>query len=124
MIAKIENGGLKLVDLGSKIKSLYVSWIKRLIKGQCHPLVNNLVLQYFGFQDVDTLFKIKLDVTKVKNLPEFYKTIFEALLQLKASEVDTKFSVRHEVLWCNKNITINCKSLNWTKWKKCGINVY
>ena len=89
MIAKVKNGGLKLVDLSSKIKLLYVSWIKRLIKGQCHPLVNNLVLQYFGFQDVDT----KLDVTKVKNLPEFYKTIFEAWLHLKATEVDTKFSV-------------------------------
>ena len=33
LIAAIEDGGLKLVDLHSKIKATYITWIQRCLKG-------------------------------------------------------------------------------------------
>ena len=41
LIAAIEDGGLKLVDLHSKIKATYITWIQRCLKGSVHPIVIN-----------------------------------------------------------------------------------
>ena len=52
LIAAIEDGGLKLVDLHSKIK------------GSVHPIVSKLLLYYFKFNDSITFFNSRLEIHK------------------------------------------------------------
>ena len=83
LIAAIEDGGLNLVGLHSKIKATYIMWIQRCLKGSVHPIVSRLLLYYFKFNDSITLFNSRLEICKESDLPTFYQDLYKAWSQIK-----------------------------------------
>ena len=121
LIAALEDGGLKLVDLHSKIKATYITWIQRCLKGSVHPIVSKLLLYYFKFNDSITLFNSGFEIRKKSDLPTFYQDFYKAWSQIKHKNLLDSFSIRHKIIWLNKCKTINGKPLNWALWKNCRI---
>ena len=76
---KYENGGLKNVDILSKVISLQCSWVKRLYENSSHPwkiipsdLVNTYLEKNFKFHS-----NLCIPANKIKRFPIYYKQIFK-----------------------------------------------
>jgi hypothetical protein len=122
LISQIQEEELKLIDIHSKMSAVLINWVKRMENGSIHPILNDIILNLFGFTEPNLLFNSNLDFRWLDNkFPPFYKSLFEAWAKVRFCNMKTALYVRHDILWLNKNITINQKSLNWKNYKKAGI---
>ena len=76
---KYENGGLKNVDILSKVISLQCSWVKRLYDNLSHPwkiipshLINTYLEKNLKFHS-----NLCIQANKIKRFPIYYKQIFK-----------------------------------------------
>ena len=59
---------------------------------------------------------------ELKNIPVFYIDILKAWAEVQdASEVHDKIRIEDIILWNNKHITIDGKSIYWKDWHDAGI---
>ena len=74
LIQDIENGGLKLIDLKTKVKSLSMSWIRRLGDANCGKwkAIPKLI---YKTNDLNFFFKCNSKPISSNVLPRFYKFI-------------------------------------------------
>ena len=108
-----EYGGLKNVDIFSKVASLQCSWIKRLFDNNFHlwkiiPLY--LFRQYLG---KNFKFHSNLEVSHsiLCKFPKFYKDIFIRWGKHLASPATLPPTVACQFIWYNKHIQIDSKSI-------------
>ena len=108
-----EEGGLKNVDINSKIASLQCSWVKRLQDDRFHerkliPL--HLIKSTFG-----TNFKfhsnLDFDDSKIITFPSFCKQLFRNWRKYLSYKVNILSSLLSKPIWQNKNIKINNKPI-------------
>ena len=74
LIQTIENGGLKLVDFRTKVKSLSISWIKRL-SSDSPSRWKSLPQEFFKTNDLKLFFSTNMNPITFFDGPQFYKTI-------------------------------------------------
>ena len=104
LISNYEDGGLKDIDVNAKLKSLHLSWIKRLYSPNFHPWKNiplKLIERYFNQDIFYSNIKIKLPIL----FPKFYTHIMDSwsdLIQLPLTEESTL--LQH--IWYNQFIKI------------------
>ena len=108
-----EYGGLKNVDIFSKVVSLQCSWIKRLFDNNFHqwkliPLY--LIRQYLG---KNFKFHSNLEVSHsiLCKFPKFYKEIFIRWGKHLSSLATLPSTVACQFIWFNKHIQIDNKSI-------------
>ena len=113
LCSNYEKGGLKNVDITSKIISLQCSWIKRLFDKSAHcwkviPL--HLIKTYLG----DTFrfhSNLEIPVNKIKTFPIFYKQIFRNWSTKLSAQPTLPSTIASQVLWYNKYIKVDNKSI-------------
>ena len=108
-----EYGGLKNVDIFSKVVSLQCSWIKRLFDNNFHqwkliPLY--LIRQYLG---KNFKFHSNLEVSHsiLCKFPKFYKEIFIRWGKHLSSPANLPSTVACQFIWYNKHIQIGNKNI-------------
>ena len=108
-----EYGGLKNVDIFSKVVSLQCSWIKRLFDYNFHQW--KIIPLYLFRQYLGKKFKfhsnLQVSHSILSNFPKFYKEIFIRWGKHLASPATLPSTVACQFIWYNKHIQIDNKSI-------------
>ena len=105
MISDYSNGGLKDIDIRAKIKSLNLSWIRRLFNENFHPW-KNIPLKLINDKYGQEIFYPNLKLTPPERLPIFYKKILENWSEM-VQEPLTAECILAQHIWYNSYILIN-----------------
>ena len=105
LINSYENGGLKDIDIKLKIKSLQLSWIKRLFEDSFHPW-KHIPNTMFGNSFSQNIFYPNLSIKIPQDMPLFYKNIVRAWIESANCEPLTKEAILRQSVWNNKHILI------------------
>ena len=110
LIQNIEDGGLKMPDIESMIKAIKLTWIKKLLtKNNTFTDIAKAVTGIVNFTD---FLKYKNDTNFLSNsIPCFYRQILAYWYELASRPPETAEKMIDEIIWNNKNLTINM-SLN------------
>ena len=118
-----QDGGLKNVDVKSKVISLQCSWVKKLYDGNDHdwkviPLY--LINRYFG-KNFRFHSNLSLSVCLADNFPTFYKQILINWSSYFSSNSEVSSCIQSNFLWYNKHILIDNKPVYLSRF--CDKNV-
>ena len=105
LIGDYSDGGLKDVDIKAKLKSLKLSWLKRLYSDDFHPWKNiplKLIEQKFN----QNIFFPNLKIPSPSLFPDFYKQIIMYWSELCQTPL-TAESVLMQHIWYNQFILVN-----------------
>ena len=121
---KYENGGLKNVDILSKVISLQCSWIKRLYDNSSHPwkiIPSHLIDTYLG-KNFKFHSNLCIPANKIKRFPIYYKQIFKRWSENLSSSPSLPSAIASQVIWYNKCIKVDNKTLYNFKISRKDIN--
>ena len=121
-------GGLCMVDIESKIKSLRLSWLPKIFDDYSRPWksIFNFWLQKIVAPPV--CFKINCSLKDMTRLcvkfhvVPFYKDLLCSWAQMRHVDLFRVKSVNQEILWFNSNIKFQNEMLYFKKWSENGIN--
>lgn len=100
------------MDLETRVQSNLLQWPKRLVTA---PDSNtDSLVEVFSFN----LSKVP---EEIKHLP-FYVQMFKHWIQVHSHDPTTESDVHREVIWNNRWITCNGRTLFWCHWRRKGIN--
>ena len=118
LIQTVEEGGLKLVDFESKVKTLKISWIKRMVTDnmQNWKAAPSSFLNTTNFGLYFMCNQGKKEIT-----PKFYQDIHNYWSELQNIEKIDPYLIINQVIWNNRYLTINKKPFLWTEWRTSGI---
>ena len=112
LISDYCDGGLKDIDIKSKIDALHLSWIKRLYDNNFHPWK---IIPHFYFKKVskcqNTVFYPNLCITVPHKLPLFYKNLILKWSTISQSEPITVSSILSESIWYNSHLKIDLRPI-------------
>ena len=119
IINTLKNGGLNLTDLETQIKAIRLSWISRIIDERVGPWKS-----YFTFHlkkyGGTLLLKCNYDVRDLNlSLNGFYQQLLEWWADFRNAFSDINYA--HYVIWNNKEIRIDNKSIFYKKYAEWGI---
>ena len=116
-ISTYADGGVKLTDFDSFVKTQKVLWAKRLLDDD---QASTQYLQTFLKINLSHLLKCNLDPDMIPiNIPFFYRQVLHAWFNFKNIVSD---SYKHEnVLWNNKHILIQKRIIFFKDWYDKGI---
>ena len=104
LISDYEEGGLKDIDVKSKIKSLNLSWIKRLYGEGFHPW-KNIPLKLIEQSFCQNIFYPNMEITPPLSFPKFYKQILLSWSELSQNPITVK-NILNQPIWFNRFIKI------------------
>ena len=104
LLSSYELGGLKSLDIESKIKALQLSWIKRLYDDSMHSW-KNIPLHYLNMHGTD-IFYPNLEITPNNNMPAFYKNIIQFWMEIAKCNPVTINSIITQKLCFNHFIKV------------------
>ena len=114
LINNFDKGGLRDVDIPSKIASLQFSWVKRLFDGNFHewkiiPLF--LFEKYFG---KNFKFQGSLDIPQylIRKIPEYYREILLKWSKFLSYDLPVPLPILSQYLWFNKRIKIGSNNFS------------
>ena len=120
-----ENGGLKHVDISSKIISLQCSWLRKLCDENFHEwkiIPSHLISKYFGKS-----FKfhscLSFDRKLLIKFPKFYKNIFFQWSNSFFASSELPSCILSSFLWFNKHILMEKKSIFSRDFSDKGLNI-
>ena len=123
-----ENGGLKNVDIESKMISLRCSWVKRLYDESFQEwkvipnyLITKALGDNFRFHSnlkFNNFFRNSLKST----LPIFYQDLFTNWSKNLCSPVMLPSAIASQFLWHNRFIEIDGKTIYWSNFSESNIN--
>ena len=125
LIGPKDKGGLELPDYEIVTKSLQCAWVKRMKEGIGKQWME---IPSFYLENVGGPFIFDCDydlrLLNLSDMPAFYIDILKAWTEVqglcKADFHQNNF--RSSILWNNKNITIEGKSVYWKEWHTAGID--
>ena len=119
-----ENGGLKNVDISSKIVSLQCSWIKRLYDDSFHSwkviplyLIKKQLGEHFKFHS-----NLKVKNANLKRFPQYYKEIISNWSKYLSFPPSIPSTIASQIVWYNKYILIDNDSIYIPSLSKKQIN--
>ena len=117
LIGNFENGGLKDIDIESKLKALKLSWIKRLLDSNFHPWKTSAakLLEPVGGTKV---FHSNLSISRechkgLTSLPTFYKQLIEFWELTSIGICDEPSFILNQSVW-NNNTSLKVVALSMT----------
>ena len=119
-----EQGGLKSVNIFSKIVSLQCSWVQKLFDKNFHewkiiPL--HLLEKYFG-KNFKFHSNLLVKSSSIKNFPFYYQEIFHKWCKYLTSPVSVTSTIMSQFLWYNKYILIDKQSFLFSAMSNNGLN--
>ena len=117
-INEYENGGLKMIDFEIMVKSLRLTWLKKIFgdnDGARKSYIRHILKQSGGF----FLFRSNYDVKDIPIRSQFYTELLQWWSEFRiefAAEKDWQ-----NILWNNKDIRINNKSVFYKIFFQSGI---
>ena len=111
LISSYDNGGLKCVDIMSKIKALQLSWIKRLFDDNEHPwklIPKYLLNKHYGSEQI---FYPNSELKIQNEIPLFYRNIISNWCNLASCNPLTAENVFSQRIWYNRLIKVNNKTI-------------
>ena len=115
-------GGLKMIDINMFIKSLKISWIKRILESENNGILNKIYLQTFQHFGGKLLFECifsENDISAFVPKNTFLKDIFMAWCEY--SSRNAILCYRNEIIWNNNSIKSDNKTLIYLNWLHNGI---
>ena len=112
LISLVEDGGLKLQDLATKIKSIKLKWYKQMIIKDISTPWKAYINSYFK-EDVSKILSYNCsreDLPKFKD--EFYTELFDVWTKLHCKEPTTAEEIVRQPIYHNKFIRIDNKTIN------------
>ena len=119
MIQNIENGGLKLVDFESKVKSLKIGFIKRLLQnkdGKWRATASH----FFQTNNLNSYFMWNRGPCNIMD-HKFYEETLQYWSELQEVKVPTAEIIYNQTIWDNRYITIQNRLFLWRLWQEKGI---
>ena len=119
VINNIEYGGLKLADMETSIKSLRLAWLGRIFAEGSSPwksFINYLLKDFGGI----FLFRCNYDVKDYVINSTFYKELLQWWADFRAV-FSTTPPISESIIWNNKNIKIDCKTIHYPHYVEAGI---
>ena len=118
MIQSIENGGLKLVDFESKVKSLKLGFIKRLLQNKTGKW-RHTAAKVYKTNDLNYYFKCNRIPSNIGN--KFYEETLHYWSELQEIRTPTVEIIHNQTIWENRYITISNRPYIWSNWAAKGI---
>ena len=125
MINDLQNGGLNMLDMESKVISLKAAWIPRIIKCERYASVCNMYLKRESLS-LSMLLSgniAKSSILKNQVLPDFYVDCITSFNKCK-SNTEVKDMNIHEYctqpIWCNRHFLSKGKCLLYKHWISSG----
>ncbi len=120
VIQSMVNGGLKLMDIETKVESLKSVWVKRFLDLSSHMW--KTVRSSF-YKTTNIHFFFSANHSPLKFTPKFYQEMQNCWSQARIInntniKVDT---IQEQVIWNNHYITIAKQLCYWKNWAKNGI---
>ena len=120
-------GGLGMVDLYAKSKSLKLSWLYKFfnVDNAMWKTLFSFWMSHLG--EIPYCFhfnchpKHMIDLCRKKKLPIFYTDLLCTWAELRYIDKLVVKNVYNEILWNNSNIVINKRPLHFHEWKEAGI---
>ena len=111
LIANYDQGGLKDIDIVTKIKALQLSWIKRLLDDNFHPwkIIPTHFLSNISPLGCNIFYPNFMLDKDIKNIPDFYQNILNFWTEFSHASPLTASSVLSECVWNNRHITVGNK---------------
>ena len=114
LISDYCDGGLKDVDIKSKIKALHLSWLKRLFDENSHPwkLIPTYIFKKLS-KCSSTIFypNLHLSPDLLTDLPLFYKNLVINWMHFSISDPKTTSSILSESVWNNALLKIDFRPI-------------
>jgi hypothetical protein len=117
----IMKGGLKLCHFGTKVKSLILSWTKRLTSPS-KARWKILPKTFYNCKDLNTYFNANHKLLTKKNIPMLYIKIHENYMKYLKKQAVSRNEILDEALWLNENIKVNHKYMYISQWEQNNIN--
>ena len=120
LIQKTCDGGLKLVDFETKVRTLKLAWVQRLCNlSQANWKAAPLFL--LDTKDFNLYFKCNQET--IKNLPsKFYSEVQSSWAKLQElPNIPPNSVIRNQTIWNNRYITINNRLYAWRIWENADI---
>ena len=107
-------GGLNFPNVRTTVKALRLSWIGRLLSESSEAYFNR-------YRGLPFLLKCNYNTKELDNtISPFYSEPLDYFSELRDQYRDDCFK-GDLIIWNNKDITIEGKSLYWKTWSECGI---
>ena len=118
LIGNYQDGGLKDIDIITKIKALQLSWLKRLHDNNFHPwkIIPTHLFSKISVFGKDMFFpNLKFNNSIFfDKLPIFYQNIFTFWVEFSSATPITASSILSECIWNNNLIKIDNEVINPT----------
>ena len=129
IIAKVEEGGINLVDVRTKIGSLKASWVSKWISSKQLACVNSLCMYLKRINvTLDMVLNFNIQniqlITIFKDMPIFYQDVLLNYYKCKTLKCITKMNYYDyftSCIWGNNNLMINGKCVFYKNWIKSDI---
>lgn len=119
--SRTNKGGLNFPNFATTVKVLRLSWIGRLLNGpttNAWKAIPNAFFDKYG--GLNFLLKCNYSIKKLdKNVSPFSLEMLDYFKELRLNREDNYKS--DLILWNNRDITIEGKSLFWKSWIEKGI---
>lgn len=121
LIQPIEEGGLKLADLESRVFACHLKWIKYLWHNP-NSIIASIFLHATKQSDIRTAILSKTDWSK-KLHPAFIflRQIFHSWAKFHIADPSSTTEVQEEILWNNDFLRMEERFQTWAAWKQAGI---
>jgi len=121
-------GGLDMVDIESKIKSLRLSWLSKFVDDHPRPWKNIFNFWLEKIIAPPTCFNINCSVKDMLRLCKkfdiipFYRDLFLYWAEIRHVDLLCVKNIGEEFLWFNSNIKSQSEMLVYKQWSDSGIN--
>ena len=112
-------GGLNLIDLETYVKSSRLAWLNRIFSGGSSPWKAYIKYLLEDFGGV-FLFSCNYDVKDCKVTSTFYRELLQWWADLRIT-FSTRPSISYNIIWNNKDIKIDNKTIYYSNYIKAGI---
>lgn len=121
LIQDIPEGGIKLPDLMTRVRTSHFYWIKYLWN---HPdsIMASVIKEALNCDDIHYLLNCKKDLAHALHPSHtFLKDILQTWATYHIKEPVEEADIQREMLWDNKFIQIQQRPVTWTRWRDAGI---
>ena len=119
----IHEGGLKMPNIFAKEKAWKLTWFKRAV--QQNSDAKWILLLDSILEDITFCHLMNSNIEKqnmyIDRLPTFYQEIFKTWFKIYQNNPVNTADVQNQMLWLNKEITVNKKPILWNEWYRKGI---
>lgn len=121
LLQNIEDGGIKLPDMATRISVIHLYWIK-LLWNDPTSIMASLITALSGHDTIRDLLSCKTNITKaIDKKWTFFSQILTTWEKMHIYEPDSEEDVQRERIWDNTYIQIEGQTISWKRLKQQGI---